>query len=173
MKTAEEQEEKLDELLGTDSEEEAAPEEIIEPDKVDKTNEQEQLDASTLDDFLGAAKEVGGIELRSLTLADAAILQRVDSAFIAGTAMEDIKEPVMEICKFLAIMDSAITVQEAKALSKDLEALEDRAFDLGSTLSPRDINGMIGKIVEILIDSTSTQVSPVASHDDSPRRGKS
>lgn len=166
---------KDDESLGDllkDTEEAPQENPITEDNNVNLEEAANALNEELLSEFLGASKEVAGMELRSMTLADAAILQRSKSAFLMGVDIDTIEEPIMEICKFLALMDSGITVKEASKLAKDAEALDDAAIQVASTIAPKDVSGMIGKIVGILMEATATQVTPVSSPDDPAPRGK-
>lgn len=131
-----------------------------------KVQNQQQLEKSLLSGLLGAPKTIAGVELKPITLASIAILKQVDSPLIEGRAYDEIENIILDCCIFLKIQSSDVKTAQKLAFG-DRNILISEALELAANIEPSSIKDVVGSIVELLQDSTSTKVNVIASEGES------
>ena len=142
-----------------------AEQEAIDPD-IEKTL---QADVA-INKFLGGDKfvnEVLGVELKPVTLSSLALMQEAGCEIISGVDVNDMENLMLEILLFVYIYAEDHKVLTRLACSKNGKIeMRERAFSLGLDISPKEIPKIVGQIVEILTDATSTKVDPMPDEDE-------
>lgn len=118
---------------------------------------QEAMDDSVVPEVLGRGVVLLGKKLRPVTLASIALLKQVKSDLIAGVVIEESDNIILDCCVFLLL--HSVTLEEATELAFDSpNKLRMEALILADSIGPADVNAMTKAIVDLLRDSTSTQV---------------
>ena len=121
---------------------------------------QRVLDKAVNDQLLGRADIVLGVKLRPITLATITLLKEVDSQLIEGKDIELIDNILYECCIFMLIQ--SIPIEEATELVYgDKSQLVMATMKLADTIAPNEISSLSAKIISMLVDATSTQVTPI------------
>lgn len=119
---------------------------------------------SMVNELFGEGSIVVQLQMRPITLASIALLERIDSQLINGNPIIHTPEMVLECCKFIALQTG--TLKEAQALSRDRDALDDRAFEIADKIGPSRAEEVLNEITAMLKDATDTQVVPVVEEAD-------
>lgn len=126
-------------------------------DKVDDT-------PSMISEMLGDGPTILGREVRPVTLASIALLERIGSPLIAGKNIEHTPEITLECMKFLLLQTGEL--EDARQYSLDLAKLDIAALDLADSINPSEAEDVLNQVVSLLQDSMSTQVEPHVEDED-------
>ena len=121
------------------------------------TNLQEILNLTTNAGLLNPPIIVAGQTLRPITLASIALLQQLKSPLIAGKAIDEVDNIILDCCIFIRVQ--SLSPKEAtKLVFGPREALLESAMELAETIAPNQIESVVSSIIDLLRDSTSTRV---------------
>lgn len=126
----------------------------------------EKLDdtPSMISEMLGDGPTILGREVRPVTLASIALLERIGSPLIAGQNIEHTPEITLECMKFLLLQTGEL--EDARQYSLDLAKLDIAALDLADSINPAEAEDVLNQVVSLLQDSMSTQVEPHVEDED-------
>tara|TARA_R100000963_G_C4637309_1_gene101216 strand:- start:653 stop:1174 length:522 start_codon:yes stop_codon:yes gene_type:complete len=153
--------------------EEEGNDEVNIPEEVDTDKSieevQKDLDQSVIVDMLGVKDEVLGIELRPLTLASIALLSQVKSPLIDGVLVEDMDNILLEICIVITLQSCDIDKATELAFG-DRSKLIAEAMKIADGVKANEVELITEKVIDIIGDSTSTQVEPLSDKSTAPEK---
>lgn len=104
----------------------------------------------------GIPSIICGLEMNEFSTARGSLLRRINSEFVGGVDVSQIKDPFLSVGKFLVIMSS--TLADARKLVAREEKLDDAAYELLDKLPLRDIGDVVTEINAFVHKEMSNQV---------------
>lgn len=115
------------------------------------------MDAAGEDSMLGKKQRVLGRDLRSITLADIAILNQAHSPLIDGSQISEVPNITLDSCIFIYLL--SVPIKEATNLVfGDPDILRDKALEMASEVHPSEVTNLTTTCINLLKEATSTQV---------------
>jgi len=119
--------------------------------------------------LMGGKVVVAGRELKRVTLASLAVLQRIKSPLIMGVPLKEIEDEMLtEALVFIYIHSVDIKKLASMVASSPnpRQLILARAIEFADDIEPNEIQGIVQRILELITRATATKVQPIPSDDE-------